>query len=273
MVGLCPPASVASGQRLPRLVVFAGLLAGLGAGGCATSHHQLVDFLRAHEADAATGTYVVRPPDVLTVHAPKAPEIDGTTQLVRADGKVVLRLLGEVEVAGLPTEEIAEKLKAQLSRYYVDPEVVVEVRGYNSQFYYVFGEVDSPGPKRFTGRDTLLMALAQAKPTYLAWRSQIRVTRPAADRTESRTIVVDLDRMLRTGDVSMNVLLQEGDIVEVPPTPLAWVGHRVRELLYPIEPALRAYNAPAQALHSSNVYEDEWGNHEDSNAWQERFGR
>jgi polysaccharide export outer membrane protein len=249
-----------------------GVLAVAGASGCATTHGQLVDFLRAHEAEVSTGAYVVRPPDVIAIHAPRAPELDGTSQLVRSDGKVVLRLLGEVEVAGLTTEEISEKLKAQLSRFYVDPEIAVEVARYNSQFYYVFGEVTAPGPQRFTGRDTVLMALSRAKPTYLAWRSQIRVTRPAPNEKDSKVIIVDLDHMLRSGNTSMNILLQEGDIIEVPPTPLAWVGHRVRELLYPIEPVVRTYNAPAQILDSTTDYEEHFQD-DSRNAWQERFGR
>lgn len=233
------------------------------AAGCATKHDQLVAFLRSHDTEVSTGHYVVRPPDAITIHAPCADEIDGVTQGLRADGKVVLRLLGEVEVAGLTTEEIAEKLEAQLSRYYVEPEVVVAVSSYRSQFYYVFGQVMMPGPKPYTGRDTLLMALAEAQPNFLAWRSQIRVVRPSAEG-DARKIVVDLDHILATGDASQNVLLQEGDIIEVPPTPLAWLGLRVRELLYPLEPALRAYDVPTDAIRSTDTYESEFGSSDDS---------
>lgn len=243
-------------------------------GGCANEHHDLVGFLRSHESEVATGSYVVRPPDSLIIHAPGASEIDGTGQMVRADGKIVLRLLGEVDVAGLTTAEIAEKLKAQLSRYYVDPEVAVQVTNYNSQFYYVFGEVAGAGPKRFTGRDTLLMALAEARPTRMAWRSQIRVTRPAPVDGEQKVIVIDLDKITQKGDLSMNILLQAGDIVEVPPTPLAWVGHRLRELLYPVEPVMQTYTTPSQMIDATHTYEDEFGDTGDNNeGWRRRFGR
>jgi polysaccharide export outer membrane protein len=223
--------------------------------GCASTHEQMVAFLRSHDAPVSTGHYTVSPPDSLAFHAPGAAEIDGVVQRVRPDGKVALRLLGEVYVAGLTTQEIAEKVKAQLSRYYIDPQVIVEVAGYRSQQYFVFGEVASPGPKPFTGRDTLIRALAAARPTFLAWRAQIRVVRPDPDGGESKVIIVDLDKMVHNGDVGQNVLLQPGDIIEVPPTPLAWIGHRVRELLYPVSPAVRLWDSPAEALETYDDYD------------------
>jgi polysaccharide export outer membrane protein len=246
-------------------------MAGLCATGCATTHDQLVAFLRAHEVEVSTGSYVVRPPDAIAIHAPGAEEVDGTVQAVRPDGKVVLRLLGEVDVAGLTTAEIAAKLKAQLSRYYVDPEVVVEVAAYRSQFYYVFGEVANAGPQPYTGRDSLLMALAEARPSYLAWRAQIRVVRPTSDGDGSRTIVVDLDRMLKGGDLSQNFLLQEGDVIEVPPTPLAWIGHRVRELMYPLEPMVSTYANPTSVISATHTYENPSGYSEGEDRFRRRY--
>lgn len=242
-------------RRLPTRAWLAAVLLIVWTTGCATTHENLVAFLRANDASISTGHYTVNPPDTLAFHAPGAGEIDGVIQRVRPDGKVALRLLGEVQVAGLTTQEIAEKLRAQLSRYYIEPEVVVEVAGYRSQQYYVFGEVSSPGPKPYTGRDTLLKALAKAAPTFLAWRSQIRVVRPDPDGGASKIIVIDLDKMVHTGNTEQNVLLQPGDIIEVPPTPLAWVGLRVRELLYPVSPALRAWSNPVQAMDTYDEYD------------------
>jgi len=232
------------------------VLVASGLPGCGPTHGQLVEFLRSHELVTSTGHYTVLPPDAITIHAPAAPGIDGVSQTVRPDGKVVFRLLGEVHLAGLTTQEIAEKLEAQLSRYYVEPEVVVGIAAYRSQFYYVFGQVARPGAKAYTGRDTLLKALADARPTFLAWRSQIRVVRPSPDEKERKTIILDLDEMVRSGDVRKNFLLQEGDIIEVPPTPLAWLGLRVRELLYPLQPALQTYHQPTTVIRATDTYRD-----------------
>ena len=130
----------------------------------------------------------------------------------------------------------------------------MEVAQYRSQHYYIFGQVQSPGAKLYTGRDMLLKALADARPTFLAWRSRIRVVRPSEDGESDKIITVDLDKMVRSGDTSQNILLQEGDIVEVPPTPLAWIGLRVRELLYPVDPLINAYVRPTDVYAASDEY-------------------
>jgi polysaccharide export outer membrane protein len=227
--------------------------------GCQSTHANRVAFLRADEQIVSTGQYTVAPPDVIIIHAPVAPEVDGAAGQIQPDGRIALRLLGDVQVAGLTTDQIAAKLQDLLARYYVEPEVVVEIGRYASQYYYVFGQVHRPGPKPYTGRDTLLHALSEAEPTFLAAKSQIRVVRPAASGRDSRIITVDLNKMVRNGSASENVLLQAGDVIEVPPTPLAWLGLRVRELLYPVQPAVDAYNAPAEAILSNRIYRDEYG--------------
>ncbi len=255
----------ADGQSLCRAICLAVGVAALLTTGCKSTHQQMVDFLRAHEVEVSTGDYVVRPPDGISIYAPGSPEVDGAGQVVRPDGKVVLRLLGEVDVAGLTTDEIADKLKVLLARYYVEPEVVVQVTRYASQVYYVFGEVSSPGPRIYTGRDTVLTALAMSQPSFLAWKSRIRVVRPSAKEEERRMVIVNLHEMVKSGDTSKNFLLQPGDIIEVPPTPLAWVGLRIRELLYPVQPVLDAYTTPARVVSSNDVYEREFGAEEDNN--------
>jgi polysaccharide export outer membrane protein len=260
--------------RVPRRAAALALLAGALGGCAARGHEHLVAFLQAHEQCVATGQYTLMPPDAVAIHAPVAPEIDGTVHSLRPDGKIAVRLLGEVDLAGLTTEQAADKIRAHLARYYVEPDVVVDVANYASQFYYVFGQVASPGPKPFTGRDTLLLALARAQPTFLAWRSRIRVIRPpTADASDAapHVLTIDLDRMVRAGALDQNVLLQPGDVIEVPPTPLGWLGLRLRELLFPVTPALDAYETPADAIDSTRVYEYEFEDQRDAQGrWRRR---
>lgn len=238
---------------LIKLFVRRGLLAaGIGLlttllTGCASKYQDVKVFTQAHRQDVSASSYRLEPPDTIQIESPTAAEIDQEIQRIRSDGKISLRLIGEVQVSGMTPEEVAAKLEELLSRYYESPEVTVRVATFESKNVYVFGQVMSRGPQPFTGRDTLMDVISRAEPNFLAWGGQVKVIRPSANPDERHEIIVDVDKMLESGDMTNNFLLQEGDIVFVPPTPLGYVGLKIQEVLFPVSPALQTYNAPAQA--------------------------
>ncbi|MBI5865084.1 MAG: polysaccharide export protein [Planctomycetes bacterium] len=238
---------IASVPRIASLVALALLCA---ASGCVAERGDRTVFQHRTETEVSSPVYTVHPPDVIRLHAPMAPELDGVTQQVRADGKVSLRLIGEIEVAGLTPTEIAARVREKLAKFYIDPDVVVEVPGQNSSFYYVLGEVQWPGPRPVTGRDTLLHAIAEARPTSLAWTSRVQLIRSGMTRDERTVVNVDIDKLLERGDARDDVLLKVGDIIQVPPSPLAWLGLRVREAMFPVSPVSSAYTAPVGFINS-----------------------
>ena len=259
-------------QRWMGIGVLALTSLTLASSGCASTPDQKSHFLRASEQVVASGSYRITPPDLIRIHCPIAPEIDGVVQRVRPDGKIALRLLGEVQIVGLTTQEASDKIATLLEQYYVDPDVVVNISGYASHFYYIFGEVASPGPRPYTGRDTLIRALAEARPNTFAWKSQIRITRPGSTAEDRSTIIVNLDEMLASGRNDQDVLLQPGDIIEVPPTPIAWVGHQVRALMYPVTPILDAYETPTDFIEANDTY-NEQNNSSNNNGFIDRIRR
>lgn len=228
------------------LVTMFSLMAGLAlTTGCesAPKYKDLKQFVqdKPDEQEVSATNYRLEPPDVISISSPTAPEIDGETQMLRSDGRISLKLLGEVKVAGLTPRETAAKLEELLARYYTSPQVNVRVSAFNSKTIYVFGQVAGGGKMAYTGRDTVLDVVARAQPTFLGWGSRVQVIRPSADPDKRHVVTVDTDKMTQTGDLKDNFLLKEGDVVYVPPTPLGWVGLRVRELFWPFEPVYSAY--------------------------------
>lgn len=226
----------------------------LSASGCGPKPEHTAAFLKPYEQDVAGGQFRIMPPDTIEITSPNVPEIDGETQNLRPDGKITLRLIGEVYVAGLTTSEIADKLTQQLTRYYQKPIVVVRAAAGASKRYYVFGEVSGPGPYPFTGNDTLLGALAMAQPTRLAWMSQVKVVRPSHENRERHEMTIDVDEIVKHGKSTDNVLLQEGDIIHVPPTPLAWLGLQFQALLFPLNQVLATGYTPLWAREAGYQY-------------------
>jgi polysaccharide export outer membrane protein len=191
-------------------------------------------FHRATQHVVSSAEYRIDPPDEIVVKAPNVKELDGQKQKVRPDGKVSLNLLGEVYVAGLTPTEVNDLLQKLTKQYYTNADVKVEVIA-NSKFYYVFGQgVAGQGRFPYTGRDTVVTALANAGFDNKAWPQQVRLSRPGKNGQDNATAVVDFTKIWGYGDLSQNYLLEEGDIIQIPYSPLWKWNERTTQVLGPI---------------------------------------
>ncbi|MBN2560793.1 MAG: polysaccharide export protein [Phycisphaerae bacterium] len=239
--------SMWSGVLGTRALCAVGAVVGMAATGCTPSDQEINSFIHAWEASVSSPDYRMQPPDELVISSPTAPELDGQSQVIRQDGKISLNLVGEVKVTGMTPVEIGRKLEALLRKYYLDPHVSVRAAGRGSKRFYVFGHVSQSGAFPYTGRDTLLGVLATAQPTFVAWKSQIKVIHPSHEEGERRVLTIDADRIMTEGKLDQNVLLEEGDIIYVPPSPLAWVALRLREIMWPFTSAAEEIEGPQEA--------------------------
>jgi len=227
-----------------QLVVLT-FLAGLT--GCFSSNPEnIAAFTFPREVDVTAEDYILQPPDEIEIHCSKVPEIHLQAQRIRPDGKVSFEGIGEVQAAGRTPKQLAENLREKIVLLYAltgEHPINVRVMVYQSKFYYVLGQVFFQGPQELTGRDTVLHALARARPTTLAWLERVQVVRPSADPTvKPKIFELNYDKMVAHGDASKNVLLEEGDIVFVPPTILAGIALKVEEFVSPIGRAFSTVN-------------------------------
>jgi polysaccharide export outer membrane protein len=252
-----------------RISLVAMIATGLAAGCASKDTAAINNWLMAYTESSSSIDYRVGIPDAISITAPRIPEIDGELQNIQPDGKVTLRLLGEVRIDGMTAKEIAAKLTMLLREYYEEPKVQVRIAAYRSKKIYVFGQIGQgsggggggvtiSGTRAipYTGRNTLLDVLTETGMSFIAWRSNIKVIRANPDDERRHVITVDMDKMATTGDTSLNVLLEPGDIVYVPPTPLGWLGLRIQEVLFPLNPVLNAYMFPATVMAATDVYRD-----------------
>jgi len=225
---------------------------------------ELTKFTQTPYRDVAGTEYRIYPPDELHFTSTTIAEISDIVQLVRPDGRVNLPLLGEIEVAGYTPEEVEDRIAQAATEYYSKTNCIVSVTKYASQRFYVFGMVERPGPLPWTGRDSLLDALAYTQPNWMAWPERILVVRgddpkvgglpdPPLDkddnqyrmigmRTEQRDrprniMTINMMAMIRGGDLSNNILLMPNDVVYVQPNPLAAIGLAIQQVLFPIRGA------------------------------------
>lgn len=211
---------------------------GLMAGCFSSNPEDIQAFIKPYEVNVTAENYVLQPPDEIEIHCTQVPEVHLQRQRIRPDGKVSFEGIGEVEAAGKTPAQVATGLREKIAQLYAvtgDHPVDVRIATYGSKVIYVMGQVARPGPMNYTGRDSVLTALAITQPNPMAWKSRVQVVRPAAtEDVDPRIFEVNLNKMMVHGDSSKDVLLQEGDIVYVPPTILASVAMVLEQFISPI---------------------------------------
>ena len=100
--------------------------------------------------------------DVLQIVVWKEPEASVPEAVVRADGKISVPLIQEVDAAGLTPTEFEKLLVQKLEKYVVGPAVTVIAKVVNSKKIYIVGAVRKEGPIPLLRPMTVLQALNEA---------------------------------------------------------------------------------------------------------------
>lgn len=227
------------------------ILAAVFLAGCFSSRPEDIQaFQYPNETDVTMDEYILEPPDTVRIISTKIPLLRGAetapglTQDIKPDGTISVEDIGQIPVAGKTPRQVADLIAQKLSALYkLAGDYPIDVQVINrSKFYYVVGQVERPGAYTYTGRDTALQAIAKAVPTTLAWEEKIQVIRPAhAPSERSLVFALDFKKMAEQGQMHQNVLLQEGDVIYVPPTILASIGLTIQEIVGPIFTGGSAY--------------------------------
>jgi polysaccharide export outer membrane protein len=159
--------------------------------------------------------YRIGPSDVLTISVWKEPEASVPSVAVRADGKISLPLVKEVEIAGLTPTEAERMLAARLTRYIHGADVTVIVNQVNSRKAYMVGGVKIVGSIDLKGGMTILQAITQAGGvTDYAKRKHIYVLRNENGRQVK--LPFNYDAVIKGEKMEQNIVLYANDTVVVP---------------------------------------------------------
>ena len=155
-------------------------------------------------------TYVIGPGDQFVVFL--RPQGTDFRLVVLPEGSVLVPEAGLVQAAGLTISKFRQELKAQLVSFYRGSEIHCQLLIPRSFVAYVLGDVANPGPVMVTAPFRADAAIAAAG----------GVTEPGSRREieirEGGVVVkrVDLARLERLGDVTVNPMLHEGQSIFVP---------------------------------------------------------
>jgi polysaccharide export outer membrane protein len=176
----------------------------------------LASFLVA-QTGSGEGTYRIEPGDLLEIVILGEDEL-ARTLMVMHNGTISFPLVGEVKVAGLTTEQASSVLAQRLENYFIHPVVSIILQSPTMPYVSVFGEVARQGAVEYQRglRVTDYIALAGG-PSPAANLGNVRVVRFQLGGVSAKNVHnINVDRILREGDVTYNYELKSGDWIYVP---------------------------------------------------------
>jgi len=184
-------------------------------------------------AGLITSSYKILPGDILSISINEEPEFEQSNVLVRRDGFATIRPIGEINVANQDIQELTLSLEAKLRNFVNNPEVMVNIQQFHVPKVYLFGAVMHQGlyqpiknMESFGSKDmkdvstkrtdsselTLSSVLANAGGvTYNANLTNVEILKAGG-----KVIHSNLIKFLFQKDISQDLVLEEGDVIQVP---------------------------------------------------------
>ena len=183
----------------------------------------------------------------------QAPTAELSGNVVEKDGNVHIPVVGPLRAEGLTIGEFRVKLRETLARFVLRPDVAVDIARFESQKFYVLGQVLRPGVLPVDGDTTLLEALSLAGGVAPTGNLE-----SAYVLRGGKLLPINLADILVRGDISRNPYMRHGDVVYVPDNAdqkVYVLGEVMQPKVVPIErnritlaEALAAAGGPAPAL-------------------------
>ncbi|MFA7535199.1 MAG: SLBB domain-containing protein [Desulfuromonadales bacterium] len=185
--------------------------------------------LSAGPGHAVDNNYRIGEGDIIRITVYDNPDLTTQTR-VTSNGTINFPLIGTVQIGALSVGQVAEAIAGRLSGgYLVDPQVAVFVEEFRSQKAVIMGEVATPGLYELSGHTTLLQLISKAGGVTPDADDTVSIRRTAEGRAGEQVVTVDLQKILETGDPSLDVAILDGDSIFVNKAGVFYVTGEVRK--------------------------------------------
>ncbi|MBI5451163.1 MAG: polysaccharide biosynthesis/export family protein [Gammaproteobacteria bacterium] len=169
-------------------------------------------------ADArASQAYLIGPGDMLQIFVWGNPDLS-TMVPVRPDGRLTTPLVEDIVASGKSPSQLAREMEERLAKYVKNPVVTVIVKEFVGRFseqVRVVGEATKPQALPYRDHMTLLdLMIAVGGMTEFAAGNKARLVRKVGGKQTE--IPINLDALIKSGDISANLDLLPGDILIIP---------------------------------------------------------
>jgi polysaccharide biosynthesis/export protein len=186
--------------------------------------------------------YKIGPEDLLEISVFEDEKLNKTVR-VSFQGNINFPLLGVLKVKGLTAGELEREIRDLLAeKYFQDPNVSVFIKEYRNQRISIIGAVEKPGVYEVSGQKTVLDLMAISGGLKEDAGQLLFLIRPpnpgegAPKKMEDKvsveetvqTFVINLEELLIKGDLSLNLALLHGDVINIPLSGRIYVGGQVK---------------------------------------------
>jgi polysaccharide export outer membrane protein len=171
------------------------------------------------QVDVEAPLYRIGPGDNLQVFVWRNPDLtQGVT--VRPDGRITVPLIDDLKANDKTPTELARDVENELATYIQDPLVTVIVNGFSGTFQQqvrVVGAATQPQAIPYRANMTLLDVMIQVGGLAdFAAGDRAKLIRVVEG--EQKEFGVELDSLVRDGEISENVAMRPGDVLIIPET-------------------------------------------------------
>ncbi len=178
---------------------------------------------------ADVGDYILGPGDLIQVTVFETKDLD-TVVRVSSRGQISLPLLDSVDVRNLTAAEAEEKIEELLKvKYLQDPHVSIYIKEHVSKQITLVGSFKKPGTYDYVAKRKLLDVVAIAEGLSEKAGSSAYITRFDEKTNKNINYFIDLDELIRKGNMEQNITVMGGDVIFIPETGQCFVDGAVRK--------------------------------------------
>jgi polysaccharide biosynthesis/export protein len=229
-------------------IILLGILSSCSSNGPlkqSNTKYAEVPALKTDASSIPTSYYVLGEGDQLNINVWRHDSMKRALY-VDTSGNVSLPLVGQIRVAGLTVQQANEEITLRLSKYFINPQVDIQVTEIRSQKIYLLGEVTNPGSFPLDHKTSVWEIIAKGAFSKDANMEKVLLISNNIPNGENqrgaRISVLNLNPAKIEAD-SVPVVagyLQNGDIIYVPPLKIANVSRFMTHLAAIISPILGA---------------------------------
>jgi polysaccharide export outer membrane protein len=161
-------------------------------------------------APVDSSTYKVGPGDILNIDVWHEPQFTGN-YTVHADGKITVKLVGELDAGDKTPNAIQDVVKTALGKYVKDPLVTVTVQEVISKKYYLDGMANRPGEYALASPTTIFEAISKA-----GGLQEFANTRKIYVLRGDKRIPFNYKEVIHGKHMEQNIKLEPNDHIVVP---------------------------------------------------------